>query len=175
MPWPERKPSRARVHLRTPGERVAATLTRGGRMQPINPNARVASVRRKPKDAACSWNERSIRQMEVWWAEGHTAAEIGRRLGVGESAVVGKVAPTSARPSPDAPVPDRTECHLVTVATITPPSASRNYRQCCWPPGEPHRPDPRFCGAHAAPGRPYCAEHVEVACARRDILQNDAA
>ncbi len=31
--------------------------------------------------------------------------------------------------------------------------------QCCWPEGDPRKPDFHFCGRSKTPGRPYCAHH----------------
>src|ERR1700761_8613680 len=36
------------------------------------------------------WNEETIRHLRILWAEGHSTAEIGRRLGCGKNAAVGK-------------------------------------------------------------------------------------
>jgi len=48
------------------------------------------------------WNDEIVRRLRWLWDEGHSTAEIGRRLGVSKNAVVGKVhrldLPT--RPSP---------------------------------------------------------------------------
>src|SRR3954468_7848770 len=48
------------------------------------------------------WNEETIRQLRILWAEGHSTAEIGRRLGVSKNAIVGKAhrLDLDARPSP---------------------------------------------------------------------------
>ncbi len=48
------------------------------------------------------WNEETIRQLTELWAEGHSTAEIGRRLGVSKNAIVGKAhrLELDARPSP---------------------------------------------------------------------------
>lgn len=48
------------------------------------------------------WNEETIRQLRDLWAEGHSTAEIGRRLGVSKNAIVGKAhrLDLEARPSP---------------------------------------------------------------------------
>ena len=48
------------------------------------------------------WNEETIRQLRALWAEGHSTAEIGRRLGVSKNAIVGKAhrLELDARPSP---------------------------------------------------------------------------
>jgi len=48
------------------------------------------------------WNEETIVRLRGLWAEGHSTAEIGRRLGVTKNAVVGKAhrLDLPARPSP---------------------------------------------------------------------------
>ncbi|MSP04658.1 MAG: GcrA cell cycle regulator [Acetobacteraceae bacterium] len=48
------------------------------------------------------WNEEAIGRLRALWAEGHSTAEIGRRLGVTKNAVVGKAhrLDLPARPSP---------------------------------------------------------------------------
>lgn len=48
------------------------------------------------------WADETIARLRELWAEGHSTAEIGRRLGVSKNAVVGKAhrLDLSARPSP---------------------------------------------------------------------------
>lgn len=48
------------------------------------------------------WNEETIGRLRALWDEGHSTAEIGRRLGITKNAVVGKAhrLNLSARPSP---------------------------------------------------------------------------
>jgi GcrA cell cycle regulator len=48
------------------------------------------------------WSEETIVHLRGLWAEGHSTAEIGRRLGVSKNAVVGKAhrLDLTARPSP---------------------------------------------------------------------------
>ena len=48
------------------------------------------------------WNAEAIDRLRALWAEGHSTAEIGRRMGVSKNAVVGKAHRLSlpARPSP---------------------------------------------------------------------------
>jgi GcrA cell cycle regulator len=48
------------------------------------------------------WNEDTIVRLREFWAEGHSTAEIGRRLGVSKNAIVGKAhrLDLPARPSP---------------------------------------------------------------------------
>ena len=48
------------------------------------------------------WNDEAVSRLRSLWSEGHSTAEIGRRLGISKSAVVGKVhrLDLPARPSP---------------------------------------------------------------------------
>ena len=48
------------------------------------------------------WTDDVINRLKALWAEGHSTAEIGRRMGVSKNAVVGKAHRLSleARPSP---------------------------------------------------------------------------
>ncbi|MBN8899967.1 MAG: GcrA cell cycle regulator, partial [Rhodospirillales bacterium] len=48
------------------------------------------------------WSDETIARLRDLWAEGHSTAEIGRRLGVSKNAVVGKAhrLDLPARPSP---------------------------------------------------------------------------
>ncbi|MGE0415253.1 MAG: GcrA family cell cycle regulator [Acetobacteraceae bacterium] len=48
------------------------------------------------------WTEETITRLRALWAEGHSTAEIGRRLGVSKNAIVGKAhrLDLPARPSP---------------------------------------------------------------------------
>ncbi len=48
------------------------------------------------------WNEDTIERLRALWAEGHSTAEIGRRMGVSKNAVVGKAhrLNLASRPSP---------------------------------------------------------------------------
>jgi GcrA cell cycle regulator len=48
------------------------------------------------------WSENAVARLRELWSEGHSTAEIGRRLGVSKNAVVGKAhrLDLSARPSP---------------------------------------------------------------------------
>lgn len=48
------------------------------------------------------WPEQTIRDLRTLWAQGHSTAEIGRRLGVSKNSVVGKAhrLDLEARPSP---------------------------------------------------------------------------
>src|ERR1700710_236505 len=48
------------------------------------------------------WTAEAIDQLRAFWAEGHSTAEIGRRMGISKNAIVGKAhrLDLDARPSP---------------------------------------------------------------------------
>jgi GcrA cell cycle regulator len=46
---------------------------------------------------------------------------------------------------------------------------------CCWPIGEPGTPSFRFCDADAANGKPYCAEHAQLAYVKVRDRREEAA
>lgn len=56
------------------------------------------------------WNDETILRLRSLWSEGHSTAEIGRRMGITKNAVVGKAhrLTLSPRPSPIRTQPGRT-------------------------------------------------------------------
>jgi GcrA cell cycle regulator len=177
------------------------------------------------------WADEIITRLRELWDEGHSTAEIGRRLGVSKNAVVGKahrldlparpspirregerpphrsgpprrfagptlpplssaaVASTSLsspahapRPADAAPLPPRPP---VVIAPRPPPAPRavlapppRSYGRvitCCWPIGEPGTRSFRFCDAESVPGKPYCAEHAQLAYVKVRDRREDAA
>ncbi|WP_193360681.1 GcrA family cell cycle regulator [Komagataeibacter medellinensis] len=51
----------------------------------------------------------------------------------------------------------------------------RSSQSCCWPLGDPGTPGFHFCGATPLPGKPYCAEHAQLAYVKlRDRRDNVA-
>ncbi|CAA9210496.1 MAG: GcrA cell cycle regulator [uncultured Acetobacteraceae bacterium] len=159
------------------------------------------------------WTAKAIDLLRALWDEGHSTAEIGRRMGVTKNAIVGKAhrLDLPARPSPiraqdtaglpaaprrkpsareaaatarrpivqsaPSPTPPPAAAPLPAPATVAVvrafPRASE--RNCCWPIGEPGTRDFRFCVAEAAPGKPYCPDHVAVAYVRVRERRSDAA
>jgi len=161
------------------------------------------------------WNEETVARLIGLWAEGHSTAEIGRRINVSKNSVVGKahrlnlparrrrsagMAPRVHPVLPPAshcrshsaaasgrsvvvggatarnfgvagPGPDRGVQHGGEAASAAPRSApvrpvlARATRPaaCCWPIGEPGTKDFHFCDGEAMPGKPYCAEHAQIA------------
>lgn len=73
------------------------------------------------------WNEDTILRLRTFWSEGHSTAEIGRRLGVSKNAIVGKAhrLELDARPSPirREPPPVPPSCFRADGTTL-PPLAS---------------------------------------------------
>jgi GcrA cell cycle regulator len=161
------------------------------------------------------WSEEIIVRLRALWADGHSTAEIGRRLGISKNAVVGKAhrLDLPARPSPirrggpqsgapRRPSPRRTSGPTLPPLSstsgglaeaarplIAPPPAPpappprvqvvpRSYGRtiaCCWPIGEPGTPSFRFCSADSTPGKPYCADHAQLAYVRVRDRREDAA
>lgn len=170
------------------------------------------------------WTEEAIAQLRAFWAEGHSTAEIGRRMSVSKNAIVGKAhrLNLTARPSPirrteqgaREATPRRVSgptlpafgeaaaqaaprlvhgagCHeeggrpegrepesrgsaAPRPAPVARPASPR-ISPCCWPIGEPGTPSFRFCDAGAVQGKPYCAEHVQLAYVRVRERREDAA
>ena len=164
------------------------------------------------------WNDETIGRLRGLWAEGHSTAEIGRRLGVSKNAVVGKAhrLGLSSRPSPIRregvvrtravtprritgptlpPLPASAPTDLPALARPAaaaesfspsigaPPALPRvvaaprvgRLQPCCWPLGEPGTRAFRFCDAESLAGKPYCAEHAQVAYVRVRDRREEAA
>lgn len=73
-------------------------------------------------------------------------------------------APAASAPLPPAPQ-----------AVVVRPFPRASARTCCWPLGEPGKPDFHFCAGTAMPGKPYCSEHASVAYVRVRERREDAA
>jgi GcrA cell cycle regulator len=140
-----------------------------------------------------TWTEEMIASLHGLWSEGHPAAEIGRRLGVSKSAVIGKVhrLDMPARPSPIKAggsaagprlrevVPKLSDMIVLPSCAPTPrepappvPDPPRVERRqaaisrtktCCWPIGNPKQSGFRFCDAPALMAKPYCGDHANQA------------
>ena len=140
------------------------------------------------------WNDQAISTLRALWTDGHSTAEIGRRMGITKNAVIGKVhrLKLSGRPSPigtrpraprvkcvmrgqptlspafrPAPVVAAPRTSTTLTRPVTPPSIVLPTRGACqWPVGEPRAPGFRLCDAPALCGRPYCETHCRTAYAR---------
>lgn len=140
------------------------------------------------------WTPDRIQRLRALWHEGHSVAQIGRRLGISKNAVVGKAHRLNlpGRPNPihgySRPHPDRPRRARAgrmpappvrpppppspRPVVFSPPSDASPVRpmgpvsECCWPIGEPGRSAFRFCGAPSEPRKPYCTEHSRLAYVR---------
>lgn len=70
------------------------------------------------------WSDEVITQLRALWDEGHSTAEIGRRLGVTKNAIVGKAhrLDLPARPSPIRRDPDAVPVRRATVRRVDGPT-----------------------------------------------------
>lgn len=73
----------------------------------------------------------------------------------------------AAEPAAEAPAarPARAPARAAARAALRPVSEPRrrSSQSCCWPLGDPGTPGFHFCGATPLPGKPYCAEHAQLA------------
>jgi GcrA cell cycle regulator len=80
------------------------------------------------------------------------------------------VARPAASPRPAAPAPAAKSAPLRPVSM-----RAGRASVCCWPIGEPGTKSFRFCDADALPGKPYCAEHAQIAYVKVRDRREDAA
>ncbi|ACI51091.1 GcrA cell cycle regulator [Gluconacetobacter diazotrophicus PA1 5] len=105
------------------------------------------------------------------------------------SAPPAAVAPSSPQPVSPAPAPateskaeSTVEARAATrpeprapLRAVTAPAPRRSGLTCCWPLGDPGTPGFHFCGGTPVPGKPYCAEHAQLAYVKlRDRRDNVA-
>lgn len=106
------------------------------------------------------WTNEAIDQLRALWAEGHSTAEIGRRMGISKNAVVGKAhrLNLSARPSPirrEPGAPRQAQPRRSVAPTVRPPMMPMRRLDSGMPPlprpaqapaplaaGQAHRPAP---------------------------------
>lgn len=140
-----------------------------------------------------SWTDDRVSILKELWGDGHTAAEIAKKLGgVTRNAVIGKAhrLKLSNRVSPiqqnKKPANKNTQRKPVEKAKVTPAivvekavkstakaavvSSGELYslmdlkpRMCRWPSGDPREDDFGFCGDKTISGIPYCEEHAKLA------------
>ncbi|WP_264997110.1 GcrA family cell cycle regulator, partial [Komagataeibacter xylinus] len=73
--------------------------------------------------------------------------------------------PAAAEPAPEAAARPARAPARAARAALRPVSEPRrrSSQSCCWPLGDPGTPGFHFCGATPLPGKPYCAEHAQLA------------
>jgi GcrA cell cycle regulator len=148
------------------------------------------------------WTDEIIAKLRLFWAEGLSTAEIGRRLNISKNAVVGKAHRLNLEPRPSpirraegeaaAPrtvTPKRTQGPTLPPLTAdtapaapplralmpAPKNSAPRVTPCCWPIGEPGKPSFHFCNQAAATGKPYCEDHAAIAYVRVRDRREDAA
>lgn len=131
------------------------------------------------------WNDEAVSRLRCLWSEGHSAAEIGRRLGVSKSAVVGKVhrlnlpartspirqaRQTGARPAQArAPVPKLAAILPIRLPALPsgPPEAGTEPDPPPAPPAPARRSSGRSCcwpiGHPGTPGFRFCGNPAAAA------------
>lgn len=137
-----------------------------------------------------SWTDDRIAELARLWQAGHSASEIGKRLGVSKNAVVGKAhrLRLPGRPSPikreaaaRAEPPRRRKPAAAAKPQVhrAPPRARLEEPGggpgCLWPIGDPGDADFHFCGELVTPGKPYCPEHAARAYITRSRDRSDEA
>jgi len=132
------------------------------------------------------WTDDSVEKLRQLWAQGLTANEIAKKLGVTKNAIVGKVHRLclTARPSPiKSKEPEPAEIQesssaagdKVTESQIddNPDKNTSDAKEeltniklvdldshtCRWPIGDPRDDDFCFCGKKVRSGQTYCDEH----------------
>jgi len=140
-----------------------------------------------------SWTNERVSLLTKLWGEGHTAAEIAKKLGgVTRNAVIGKahrlklsnrVSPIQQNKKPANKNVERKTTKKVGIASksnvsVLPQSPTQDSgrkstelyslmdlkpRMCRWPSGDPKHDDFGFCGDDSMPGLPYCEEHAKMA------------
>jgi GcrA cell cycle regulator len=146
------------------------------------------------------WTDEVITKLRGLWADGHSTAEIGRRLNISKNAVVGKAhrlnlpprpspirrtgegapaRPTAPRRAQGPTLPPLAAAIAAPVPTLRaitpPPKQTLRATPCCWPIGEPGKPSFHFCNAGSVSGKPYCEEHAAIAYVRVRDRREDAA
>lgn len=82
--------------------------------------------------------------------------------------------PTPVQAVPASPVAAGRVAPPRRLAAVAPAPVQR-ISACCWPMGEPGKPGFHFCDGAAVPGKPYCAEHAQLAYVKVRDRREDAA
>ena len=106
------------------------------------------------------WTPERITQLTQLWKDGLSTAEIGRRIGVTNNAVVGKAHRLLLTPRPS-PLKRKPGPRIQKI--VKPKVVALSGPSCSWPIGHPGDKGFRFCAAPQVPGKPYCAEHARMA------------
>ncbi len=146
---------------------------------------------RAARSAASGWTDARQALLAQLWDEGHSAAEIGRRMATTKNAIVGRAHRIGLPPRPSPIFGSNDPAHvkrhemraaraaqlaLARAPVVKPPFVAQAViaqmparparflgdETCCWPLGKR-----LACDAPAMPRKPYCAEHHAQAHAPR--------
>lgn len=127
------------------------------------------------------WDDAAIARLKELWAEGLSASECGKRIGVSRNSVIGKIhrlglshqyrRPRERRPrmrtkaKPAQPIVFLSNFDHTPELPQVPPTGGYDlldlrHGMCRYPSGD--RPPFRFCGAAVEDGYPYCQEHAAI-------------
>ncbi len=128
------------------------------------------------------WTEERVEILKQLWGGSLTAAQIAERIGgMSRNAVIGKAHRLGLSVSkPSGPRPSAPSLRKAPPPPPPPPAPLKTepdiraedlpwHRRCQWPIGHPGEPDFHFCGAAAAEGKPYCAEHCMLAYRQKEV------
>ena len=150
----------------------------------IKSKTRFAETSLKTRESVHSdrnWSKDLHEQLKLFWQEGLSTAEIGKRIGKSKNAVVGKAHRLGlSRESPIKRGVERKPRTVARAPRITlaikteksppPPEPIPVYRgNCCFPKGEPGTKSFQFCDDPAIAGKPYCLPHCKKAYVDFDI------
>ncbi len=144
------------------------------------------------------WTHEVTEKLRILWNEGHSTVEIGRRLGVSESAITRKAyrLDLPARPSPIKrktgavtasaavrPVagptlptlPSTTPENIVEIIPSVIPRRPERVVECLWSVGDPGSPGFHFCRKPTEQGKPFCEEHAKLVYVKVRPLRVDFA
>lgn len=135
------------------------------------------------------WTEKLIETLRALWGEGHTAAEIGRRMNLSKNMIVGKAKRIGlvGRPSPirkrdpnkpkmpggaaavtfaarQAAALEATAPKDPIIIKPAPVKIAKTMKPqpCSFPIGEPKKPSFHFCNEPTQPGSSYCPTHHSI-------------
>ncbi len=94
-----------------------------------------------------TWTPQRTADLETYWVQGLTTAEIGLRLGISKNAIIGKAHRIHLPPRPSP------------IKRSPRPAPVLKGPECQWVEGTPGEIGFRYCGEEALALKPYCAEH----------------
>ena len=111
---------------------------------------------KRPSPQALKWPEEKISTLTFLWNEGHSANEIGKRMGVSKNSVIGQ-AHRRGLPKRNSPLYTSKK----PIPEVLPTLEDLGSDQCRYPLGEPKERAEYFCGKPTGGGS-WCPEHHTI-------------